>query len=1034
LPWLILFDEEVRRTALGTHPEIAVEGGDPSQLPLLERQRLLADIVRRIVSDEDDRSARDNSAIARIANPDLSDDTQQLINEYVDNDDAIFFLGRLVWQGEMACCTASFVNIAADNSRGIYARMASARAVMTCGSFGQKNSLWQQINEGEVYIPRELLAELVDNAAPNSNSVVQLITSLDKLPPYERYKATGLNRSLHEFVKRLPIIDEQQVIAQLIFGLHGYLERPPYVGRGKCHVSEEYAWLLSPATHAVERLVEARSAVALEVTALSIVLMVPALRFWREAYFSEHKGNLQMLVPHWPELNDALYWASIEQARTYNAARSREPMTDDWSVAWLEHFWCFDTDSISRLLDYIRSRRLQDDRLVALSTAFRVYTQAGRPANILSSLQEVTTSEAVLLQRLDILLNPPVSEAALERDEEHEEFLRQQNEREEREKQDRDTWIAELRADPERICSPANLEPNILSNDIYWLMQELIDRPLSTERYAFSDWRGLIPEFGDAVAHAYRNAAINYWRYYNPTLQSEGVYRDNSTPWSLIFAMAGLEIEATESSDFPRHLSESQVRHALRYITWELNGFPGWFERMYQTFPTLVGETVIKELRWELDNTGSDKSMRYILHDLAYHSPWLHASIAPVILEWMETNPTRINTNRDYCIHILVNSGTDPDRLAVLASLQIAQTNDPESVPWWYALRVDCDPVNGIPEVQQWLLSLDENLAVHAAQTFITALMGDKHLSERGLSIGHFRTTEHLKSLYVLMHSYIRAQEDNNRAGSGIYSPDLRDDAQDARNRLFNLLSEIPGKESYTVIKELVHEHPNPDYRVWMAKRAYKRAEEDSDLDPWTAEQVSAFSRGQIITPRTHRQLFDLTVHRLLDLKNWLERGNDSPWQTWQRAGGETEMRTLIAGWLNQQCREQYTTAQEPELSNSQRMDIWMQNTKVHSPVPIELKLLDKKWSGPKLCERLRNQLAGDYLREETAGCGVMLLASQRLGPEKRWRINGLSVGLSDLSSALKNYWQSIAGQYPGVEAIDVIVVDMTQRGKVSDS
>jgi hypothetical protein len=305
---------------------------------------------------------------------------------------------------------------------------------------------------------------------------------------------------------------------------------------------------------------------------------------------------------------------------------------------------------------------------------------------------------------------------------------------------------------------------------------------------------------------------------------------------------------------------------------------------------------------------------------------------------------------------------------------------------------------------------------------------------EGGPYFGCFRQAEHLKSLYVLMHRYIRAKEDINRAGGGVYSPELRDDAQDARNRLFNLIAEIPGKTSYTVIKQLVQEHPDPDYRPWMAKQAYIRAEEDGDLEPWSAEQVSAFDKSQIITPATHRQLFDLAVHRLLDLKNWLERGNDSPWQTWQRANEETEMRTLIAGWLNQQCREQYTTAQEPELANSQRMDIWLHNTNISSPVPIELKLLDKGWSGPKLCERLRNQLAGDYLREESAGCGVMLLVWQGRKPKKCWTINGHRVGLGELASAMKLYWQTIADKFPGVEAIDVVVIDLTQRGQVSDS
>ena len=303
--------------------------------------------------------------------------------------------------------------------------------------------------------------------------------------------------------------------------------------------------------------------------------------------------------------------------------------------------------------------------------------------------------------------------------------------RKEREKQARDTWIAELRANPDRVRNPPNLKPGEWTNDQYWLMLELQRRRSAKDRSECANWQALIPDFGEAVAHAYRDAAVNHWRHYLPTLQSEGA-QSNSTPYSLIFAMAGLEIEATENPEFPGNLNEAQVRHALRYITWELNGFPSWFERMHQAFPELVEEAVIKELLWELENTGSDKPMHYILHDLVYHAPWLHASMAPVILEWVEANPTRINTNRHYCLHILVNGGTDTARLAELASRQIAQTNDPDSISWWYALRVDCEPVNGIPEVEQWLSSLDEETATRAAQIFVTTLMGGRHVREGG--------------------------------------------------------------------------------------------------------------------------------------------------------------------------------------------------------------------------------------------------------------------------------------------------------------
>ena len=62
LPWLILEDENIRKRTLAIHPEIAVEGGDPSRLPLPERTKILEDIVERIVREEDYGSARDNDA------------------------------------------------------------------------------------------------------------------------------------------------------------------------------------------------------------------------------------------------------------------------------------------------------------------------------------------------------------------------------------------------------------------------------------------------------------------------------------------------------------------------------------------------------------------------------------------------------------------------------------------------------------------------------------------------------------------------------------------------------------------------------------------------------------------------------------------------------------------------------------------------------------------------------------------------------------------------------------------------------------
>lgn len=78
-------------------------------------------------------------------------------------------------------------------------------------------------------------------------------------------------------------------------------------------------------------------------------------------------------------------------------------------------------------------------------------------------------------------------------------------------------------------------------------------------------------------------------------------------------------------------------------------------------------------------------------------------------------------------------------------------------------------------------------------------------------------------------------------------------------------------------------------------------------------------------------------------------------------------MRNIIISRLNGLANERYTCAQENEIPNAQRPNVWVQAPTV-TPVSIELKLLDKGWTGPDLCERLQNQLAGDYLRAEAGG------------------------------------------------------------------
>ena len=97
----------------------------------------------------------------------------------------------------------------------------------------------------------------------------------------------------------------------------------------------------------------------------------------------------------------------------------------------------------------------------------------------------------------------------------------------------------------------------------------------------------------------------------------------------------------------------------------------------------------------------------------------------------------------------------------------------------------------------------------------------------------------------------------------------------------------------------------------------------------------------------------------------------------------------------------------------------------------MELKLADN-WSGPTLFERLENQLCGDYLRDERSNRGIYLLVYR--GEQTSWKIpNGKkSVNFCELLKALENRWKEISQNYPKIEEIEVIGIDLTKRSSIS--
>ena len=170
------------------------------------------------------------------------------------------------------------------------------------------------------------------------------------------------------------------------------------------------------------------------------------------------------------------------------------------------------------------------------------------------------------------------------------------------------------------------------------------------------------------------------------------------------------------------------------------------------------------------------------------------------------------------------------DQIAELCARKTAEATTPLAHhPLWYAAWVSVDPLQAIDDLTTKLAALEDAQAVEFAIDFINALYGSRH--ERGLGVrdGH-KTPEHLRNLYVLMHQYIRHEDDFDRTKGGVYTPTSRDCAQDARGYIYENLADIPGKDAFDALVSIVREAPSGHARDWLYSRAVARAQADADV------------------------------------------------------------------------------------------------------------------------------------------------------------------------------------------------------------
>lgn len=342
----------------------------------------------------------------------------------------------------------------------------------------------------------------------------------------------------------------------------------------------------------------------------------------------------------------------------------------------------------------------------------------------------------------------------------------------------------------------------------------------------------------------------------------------------------------------------------------------------------------------------------------------------------------------------------------------------------WLIVLLCVDGIKGYRLLNAWIKGLSSVKEKKEIMVNTCAALAEDHSGARfGRANRDYERIEVLGELVPLIYNFVKVEDDIRP--KGVFTPGVRDGAQQTRSHLLNVIFNTPGRRSYDLLMKLsktVSYSFSKDRMDYLAK---ERASLDAELDPWKGSAVAEFSSLDTVEPRSERDLYKLALDRLDDLKLDIEEGDESEAVLLQKLTKETEVRTVFANRLRKSSRTFYTIGSEEELADATRTDIRFNAPGVQS-VPVELKIADN-WTIPKLRERLENQLIGQYMRASRYGIFLLVYNGKKKG---RWRdtVAHKLVTFEGLVDVLKRDLDDILKKHPNVAGLEIIGIDFTMR------
>lgn len=1017
--WLALWDESVASEVVRRAPFLLFTAGDPASLSLEIRQTLLTALVERMRREEEVPHL-DPGSLARFAQPDIAPTLRVIWAADKEHDEIRRFVLRLIWLGEIRDCSDLAVAASFGGYQDLYTAITAGRALLAAGDESARRDYAEYIKLRCASISSTLVWEAVEDLFPQLIGVDDLLAILAVIHLGDaegggfRFDWDGA-----KLVERLMSASD---LTRLIEGLLRQLEAEPEVGIGeRSPRDEQYATVLGAAA---QRLLGMSPVDIAPTASINAVLRIGDRRMNMAQRRVNNAADAVELLHRTSERRRATFWRAADRLSNHRTLMGR-PLLHPFQMGFLGWPPGLVFDDIDWLLTDGPFRARATERQLAINAALSLWSAAGEPEVLKTRIAGVAATDTEMQAAYAEWMTPRIKSAEeIKSEEELAEPLRAGERTQAEQEQSWIDFIADLRANPAQLRQLYPTTETSVDSRIYSLWQLLSEATSSNSRYAIDSVAPIAELAGEEVAVAFAAGLAEIWRAWKPMLHSaRPIGERNQISTIDCLGIAGVSIEAATRADWALHLTEQQAIRAAEYATLELNGFPDWVAALAAAWPAAVEEVFAKEAASNLDDPTPLGHYQF-LDAISRCDESVARLMSPTLLRELEA---RSNLDRAALRPLLfiLNRGLPGDAKQSLCALVLGRfqsSTDPQVSAQYLGAAYAINAQSATDTLMAKLDLLGEAEKAALVERVLPQIFGSRWSLSASADVDLDVAT--LERLVLLAYGMVRVEDDHDRTNKGVYSPDERDEAQEARSAAFAALVNTPGHATYAAILRLMDTPNFPVARSRLLALAQERAANDAEHTAWSADEPLRVEQQFERPPVTGRELQLVALQRLEDLQHDLVHGDFQQGKTLSAQPDEAAVQNWMADRLRQAQGTAYSIEREVRVADEKEPDLRFRAKASDANVATEIKVAES-WTIQQLEDALVNQLCGQYLRGQDGREGILLVVHQKPRP-RGWELpDGTYLNFDAVvqrlrALAIRIRSESSAGPQPEICVVDV--------------